>query len=361
MSEWSASGIWKSALVAAAVSPFIWLYAELESVQDDEFSPVTVVVATTTGSDRAVWLDGAPRGETSLRVTISVTGATAAIDDLREPLGRPVELTPGLGLPTESGVHTVSLRDALRAHPVFRGSRVTVAQVEPPEVRVRIDDMVAVELAIAPMLPEGVQVTGPIQVAPTQAAVRFPASFRDWLTPESRVGASITPQQAGSLDRDRLSRLADVRLLPPAELQSVPFVRVEPSSASVSLTIRGQRAQATLPTVPVEIRIAPFLLQDWLVDIPVEDRILRDVVVLGPSQIVDQILAGRINVVAYVPITQDDLERRATSKEAIFADGPGSALEFTVASRRVGLRISRRDDPEGGGGQPPDAPRPDSQ
>jgi hypothetical protein len=97
-----------------------------------------------------------------------------------------------------------------------------------------------------------------------------------------------------------------------------------------------------LPTVFVELRIAPELLRTWSVEIPQEERFLREVTVTGPADLVAQI--ERTGLIAYVRVLSEDLDRQIQSKEAVFTDLPGSPLEFQVETRRVSLRIKRRDD-----------------
>lgn len=345
------TAILKTAGIVTIVSALIWLYAESESVRTEEFRSVRVHFTVPAGSDRAVWLT--PDKTTAMSLNITLEGPTAAIDALRQVLTKPLELSPGSGLRSEAGVQTVQFREALRRHPIIRRTPVTILDVSPPEVSVHVDDLVRVQLPVRVELASGFELSSPAQLSAAQATVVMPGSLRDRVGETAHVSAGIERERLERLVRDRLERITDVRLLAPLSVRSEPFVRVEPADTIVSLTLKGQRVSIVLPTVFVELRIAPELLRNWIVEIPPEERFLRGVTVTGPADLVSQI--ERTGLVAFVRILSEDLERQIQSKEAVFSDLPGSALEFQVENRRVSLRIQRREaapaiDPEEGPG-----------
>lgn len=331
----------KTAGIVTIVSALIWLYAESESVRTEEFRSVRVHFTVPPGSDRAVWL--AADKTSAMSINITLEGPTAAIDALRQVLAKPLELSPGSTLRAEAGVQTVPFREALRRHPLLRRTPVTILDVSPPEVSVHVDDLIRAQLPVRVVLPPEFELSGPAQFSAAQATIVMPASLRDRVGETAFVSASIERERLERLTRDRLERITDVRLQAPANIRSEPFVRVEPADTVVSLTLKGQRVSVVLPTVFVELRIAPELLRNWIVEIPPEERFLRGVTVTGPADLVSQI--ERTGLVAYVRILSEDLERQIQSKEAAFSELPGSSLEFQVENRRVSLRIQRREAP----------------
>ncbi len=331
----------KTACIVTIVSALIWLYAESESVRTEEFRSVRVNFTVPTGSERAVWL--AADRTSAMSINITLEGPTAAIDALRRVLATPLELSPGSGLRAESGVQVVQFREALRRHPSIRRTPVTIVDVSPAEVSVHVDDLVRVPMPVRVELPREFELSSPAQLSAAQATVVMPASLRDRVGESAFVSAAIERERLERLTRDRLERITDVRLQAPMSIRTEPFVRVEPPDTVVSLTLKGQRVSIVLPTVFVEIQIAPELLRNWIVEIPPEERFLRGVTVTGPADLVAQI--ERTGLVAYVRILSEDLERQIQSKEAVFYELPGSALEFQVENRRVSLRIQRREAP----------------
>lgn len=331
----------KTAAIVTVVSALIWLYAESESVRTEEFRAVRIHFTVPAGSEKAVWLTADK--STAMSVNVTLEGPTGAIDALRQVLAKPLELSPGAGLRADAGVQTVQFREALRRHPVIRRTPVTIVDVSPADASVFVDDLIRVPLPVRVVLAPEFELASPAQSSVTHATVVMPASLRDRVRDGNYVSAAIESQRLERLARDRLERIADIRLQPPLGIRSEPFVRVEPQETTVSLTLKGQRVSVVLPTVFVELRIAPELLRTWSVEIPAEDRFLREVTVTGPADLVAQI--ERSGLVAYVRILSEDLDRQIQSKEAVFTDLPGSPLEFQVENRRVSLRIKRRDDP----------------
>lgn len=336
------AAVLKTAVIATIVAVLIWLYAESESVRSEEFRGVRVTFTVPPGSEKAVWLAGDK--SSAMSVSITLEGPTGALDSLRQALTRPIELAPGAGLRSEAGPQTVQLREALRRHSVFRRAPVTITDVNPAEANVHVDDLVRLPLPVRVITAPEFELAGPAQASITQAAVIFPAALRDRIPDGAYIPIEIDSQRLERLPRDRLERLADLRLRPPLALRGEPFVSIEPPEAAVSLTLKSQRVSIVLPTVFVELRIAPELLRHWIVEIPPEERFLREVTVTGPADLIAQI--ERTGVVAFVRVLSEDIDRMTPSKQAVFTDLPGSPLEFQVENRRVSLRIKKREDPD---------------
>jgi hypothetical protein len=101
--------------------------------------------------------------------------------------------------------------------------------------------------------------------------------------------------------------------------------------------------------VPVHVRLAPTETGIWDIQMPAESRILSDVVVVGPGDVIEQIKADRLRPIAYVPLSFEELERAAASgepitKEPIFSELP-SPLRFEVrpSQRTIRLTVKRRE------------------
>src|SRR6185503_978081 len=81
--------------------------------------------------------------EFSGSAVVSIEGPTADVDAVSAKARRTVQLEPGMeGVPVEPGRQTVNLAEALRAHPLFRDSHVTVSAVDPPSATVWVDTLV---------------------------------------------------------------------------------------------------------------------------------------------------------------------------------------------------------------------------
>ena len=92
-----------------------------------------------------------------------------------------------------------------------------------------------------------------------------------------------------------------------------------------------------------------------------EDRFLTGVSVTGPRELIEQIRTEKLKVIAWVPLTWEELERAAGSggvieKPAVFSDLPEPVLKFDAERLTVRLSISRRSStvPESGAAPPGD-------
>jgi hypothetical protein len=340
----------RNILVVTLVTLLIWAYAESESLRTEDLA---ATVGFTTSSGRAVWLVDSP-GRSTMEIKLRVDGATGAIDAMRSRLSKTVELAPGVELPKDPGDHSVDLRTALRASPLFADSGVTISEVSPVTVVIRVDELVSRQVPVRVELPPGTDTVGPPETQPGLVTLTFPGMFESGLG-ELAVLAPVDRALLTPLTPGRLERIPGVPLLAPQAIRGQPFVSIEPQAVTVTLTLRDQTAFLDLPTVPVQIRISPIAYAEWEIEIPQDSRFLRNVRVSGPGDLIDQVLDGRLPIIAYVALTPEDLNRGATSKEAVFTDIPNSPLKFEVEDRTVKLVIRRRDSADGPGvpGDPP--------
>jgi hypothetical protein len=346
----------KTLVLVTLVAILIWVYAESESLRTEDLG-VTVTFYAPPATGRAVWLADSPGRPVDVK--LRVEGATAAIDALRNQIRTTIQLEPGVELPTEAAEHSIDLRAALRLHAVFAQSGVTIAEVTPSTVTVRVDELETYQTPIRIELPPGTDTVGPTEAQPALATVTLPQLFA---TPEVKAMPVIARLDRGSLEPlipGRLERIAGVPLLLPPPLRDRPHANVTPAAATVTITLRDQTDFVDLPTVSVQIRISPVALQEWEVDIPEDSRFLRNVRVTGPRDLIEQIKDGKLPIIAYIALTPEDLTRGVDSKDAVFTDLPNGQLKFETEDRTVKLVIRRREEAEPRIG-PPDGPMPPS-
>lgn len=336
----------KTAALVLVVSLLIWLYAEAELLRSETFPSVSVAFSAPPAGARTVWL--LDRVGTSVFASVTIEGSTAALAAVRESLTRELVLTPGRELPSTPGEHAVQLKDALRLHEAFIGLPLTIVETTPAEVRVRVDELLSLPMPVEVVVPESVALVGAAVPVPTEARLHVPASLRDLVPPGARLLARIEPSRLSTAPPGEPIRLADLRLAPPEGLRSSPGIRIDPPSVGVTLAVRGATDEYVKASVPVHVRIPDFLLDEWRVSIPEEDRNLRNVRVSGPAELVDLIRTDRVPLIAFVPLTFEDLEKRITSKEAIFAPdlpigGPRGQLRIEAEDRTITLEIRPRE------------------
>ncbi|MDX2131720.1 MAG: hypothetical protein SFY69_06690 [Planctomycetota bacterium] len=349
-------------IVAATVlAMLVWLFAEAESLRTEEVT-IELVFDADRGSERTIDLvdpsstpgaPGTPRPSgTVLRVAMTVEGATESIEGvLRLSRSGPVRITPGSeGVGTARGEFSLPLRPVVRALPEFGAQGVSIRRIEPEDVTVRVDDLVTRDVKITVVTPEG-DLEGLPEAVPATAKVIAPSREAAKLTETSAVVLRIDDRTWSRLVPGRRETVPAVPLEAPAELRGATRVQIVPGAADAILTVRSRTATVRLPNVPVHLRVAPAELAAFDITVPEADRALLDVTVSGPADLIRQIETREIPVVAFVPLSFEELERAITSKEAVFTGFP-TALRFEAASRVVRLTITRRA-PAGTGATPP--------
>ena len=338
-------GRWQSMVGAALVAVLIWFFAEGRSLITVTRSGAIALVAPDQ-SKRVVWR--LPDGEREFEIELTLTGSTAALDELARELQSPVILQPGVELPSDLSDHLVNLAEALRASEVFASRGIEIGSVEPAQVRIRIDELVEREVRVTPVV-EGAELVGPPLAAPDTVTVTLPGGLADQLiTPGATVGARVGPESLAQ--RSGQTTVSGVRVIPPAAWAGARRLTVSPQIVDVTFTLEDTIRELLLTQAPVYVALPAGQQANWVVEIPVDQQYLRDVTVRGPSEIIAQIEAGQIPVVAMVKLTPEDLVAGAGAREATFNDWTGS-VEFSAPSLRVEYELRPVASPETGGGE----------
>lgn len=330
----------KTFMLVTLVTVMVWVFAESETLRTQELTAQLIFEPLPDG-DSAL-LTGPNRGGRTMAVTLVVEGPAAKIERAEQRFRTPIILTPGEGvMPRTTGEHSLDLLAVLRAEPEVDVLGVSVQRVEPEITGLYLDELVTRELPVETIVPDAELAVLPV---PRPATVRITLPARQ----AARLPAGLVAQAV--LDRATVARLA------PGSAETVPGVAVRlpvvegvdpdrivtnPASVDVQLTVRTRTVEVVIPRVAVQLRIAPAELERFDVTIPAEDRFLTDVRVSGPADLVQQVQTGAIPVAAVVVLTLEDLERRITSKDAVFAELP-TALRFGATSRTVRLQIRPR-------------------
>jgi len=327
------------------VTLLIWAFAEVQSLRSADLA--ATIRITPSGAARMIriaddeWTDS---------VRVQVEGANAAVDDVEEKLARAVSVSA----PQEPGLHSIDLRDVLRHSEAFAESGVTIAEVDPPVVRIEVVEIIQAELPIVVVVPEGQVDTLPAP-NPTVATLSYPADAAGELGDGPTLTAQIGAERLADLTPGRAERLTGVRLDPPAGLIGLEGVRINPPQVEVTLTLRSTTQSIVVPSVPVRIELALVEAGNWIVEPDsASDRFLRDVRVTGPSDVVDRIESGDLRVPARIVLSFSELEEAVSGdgiieKQAAFGDLP-SLIRFEADDRLIRLRVRRRVDDQGAGG-----------
>jgi hypothetical protein len=196
-------------------------------------------------------------------------------------------------------------------------------------------------------VPPGQVLDGAPEVSPTAVRVRMPETIARALPEGARVIARPEPAAVAALPEGRRGTISNVSVELPDILTGIEGVRPTPSSVTVAMTLRSRTATHTLPTVPVHLRVPPGEAALYDIQIPPDARLLTDVSVTGPSDIIDQIREGRLRPIAWITLTFEELERAAAAgeplqAEIIFSELP-TPLRFEARQRTIPVQVQRRD------------------
>lgn len=327
----------KTILLVSVITVLVWVFAEAESLQrrDLRFS---LQFLSDAPNERAVQPEESFRGT----ITISFSGSASTFATVEE-LSRagPLSLTIGSpGVPASPGEHVVSLRDALRSDQTLRKLGLTIDRVEPPTVTIHVESMEVRTARVVADVGDS-DLDGVPEVKPATVKVYLPTDIAGAVGSTPEVFATLRQDDIGRLLAGRRETVSGVRLELPIALKNKRSVRIEPPTASVTLTVRNRQASTELTGVPVQVRMAPGELALWDVSIPEQDRFIPKVTVSGPAELVDRVKRGEIKIVASVNLSFEDLEKGITQKDVVFSDVP-SLLKFDSETRLVRVSIKKR-------------------
>lgn len=328
----------RSILSISVVTGLIWLFAEAQSVSE-QVVDVRVTISPPEESDLIVTFEDA---EWTGTVSVRIQGARAAIDEAAHKLAAGVSLLVGSeSISAAPGRQLVELRTALAQNAQLGQAGVTVASVEPKTVEIRVDQLVKIDgVDIHPELP-GVQAAGAVTVEPTQATIILPAALRDELTATGAPIALTATLQRSVFESlpEGVPQRREVKIAPPSELAGALNVRIEPPTATLLFTVRSTTDSYMAPSVPVWPMVPPTDFNTW--DITIDPMLLHNVLLTGPSDVLDRVRSGEIRVIATVQLNSDELEQQIASKVPVFLGLPESVhVESTIEP--VALKIIPR-------------------
>lgn len=327
------------------VSLFIWLWAAGEVRQQQEISIQLEFIAP----NPTEWVVE-PQTEW---VTVVVEGSSAALRKAGPLSTTPLQLQLGTGnVPGEPGDHILSVRDVLQRNDLFNAAGVAVLRTDPPEIALRLDEIVRVVAEVRVLTP-GVLTDGEPVATPTSVTIAMPRRDRmQRFTGDQTVEAVIDRASVGELEPGRrYSRDVRLRL---ADGMTGPDISVTPSRVNVNFTVRSSLRQTVINVV--NVRMAGPWESSAEYGIQLEPAVLRDVEIEAEAEVIRQIEAGEAYVVAVMHLKHSEMESLIDSKRisyfAVISDDDQDG--HIVNASRIGedttgtmpaiaLTITRRD------------------
>lgn len=323
--------------IVTVVTVLIWLYLESENVKLQKPLRLTVSFVAPPGQQLLIIParpSQTPTQPTKLQVDITVSCATSQYVRLQRLQDRPLELTV-----TEYADHPiqfVDLRQMLLDTPIG-DLGVTLDEIVPPKFELRVERIEQVSRPIRVVVAEGIQLATTPVVEPAECTVGLPASVAqhvDLLLPQ----VSLERQTANTLDPNVPRELSVPITLAVSEdleenlqkLIRINAPQIRPPNATMTVTIRNQTGSLKIPGVPIVLAAPWAEMKKYTVEIEKDKRVLEEVRVTGPSDVIDRIDKGQLKVWADLRLTADDLESRITSKQVHINVPPGVQVESPI-------------------------------
>ena len=319
----------QSWLIVTVIAVLVWLYAEGQAVTEQP-RQVEVEFVAPAGVDLRV-------EPASVSVTATFSASASQMRQVeallrRGPMQVEVRRPEGEATYTE----TMPLGEVLMRETELGQMGVNIVEVTPAARQVSVEPLVTREAEVRVEVEPGFHVQRP-RVEPRTVELTVPASLAD-LAQREPVRAPLT--ELGTFEVDE-EQTVEVMLELPEVLRARRWVRMEPRTAQVTFTITRQTETLTLTSVPIRILMSPVMLRRYDVDVADEDLVLHDVVISGPTDVIEQVRSGELAVAAVVEPTVDELEAEVDSLVVELDMPEALTVESTVG--RVPVQIRRRD------------------
>lgn len=283
------------------ITVLVWLYAEGRTVKayaPDEAIPLTV----TTSSPELVVVS-----QSTTTIKPEFKGAANEIYELRKRLPQGLRLTLDA---TEPGEKSIVLDQALPQADPIQNVRANLSRVDPPTVTVKVDRLVKREVSVR-FTPTEVQlVSGSLTITPEQVSLTAPQGRLDALGINlDDLTLELEPTQPLRTLSPGVEHVVPARVKLPTGLTADPHVKLKPDRVDLTLTIDKKEDAVKLPSVPVWVTLPPEETDKYQVKLLDESRVLKDVQVSGPSDLIAKVREGAIPVIATVRLSSDDLAK----------------------------------------------------
>ena len=242
-------------------------------------------------------------------VSFQVRGPRREVDAVASRFREAVEIAIGsLGVPATPGEHELDLVTLGQSFFDANEISVTVLAADPQTVRITIESLERRRVPVTVELPEGVQTTDAVDVVPADVELLLPAAVAS--LPGLSVIARVADADVAELPSGRRHELEVTLTLPDRITDQSDAIRMTPRKVRVGLDLVSTDASIVVPSIPVQVSGPPADLDRHVVTIDPASVFLRDVTLRGPKTAIEDIAGGRVNVIAFIHLTSDDLANR---------------------------------------------------
>lgn len=315
----------ENVIVVTLIAGLVWLYAEGRAIRESEERSVRI--SFTAPVNRAAELAIMPREPVDVDVTI--LGSSSQLTTFEQ-----ITSSGAIRIPVDEETQSpIDLIQALEQSDIGELG-INIEEVQPAQIEISVERIVEVELPVRVQAGE-VQLASNTAATPDRVAVRLPERLSR--NAERMQVLAILPQERIDASPVGVPQTIDVRLQLPSRLRSV-WSKVVPETASVTYTIRKLHDTLRIESLGVRVSVPPSVLQKWNFELDDRNRVLDEVEIQGPSDLINAIRQGRQEVFAEVRPRSDDL-KEGIAKLTVYVQTP-QGVTVTSPSRTVDVQIT---------------------
>lgn len=311
----------------------VWLYAEGKDVQTyPEETPMTLGVSIDVADGEGYMVT-----PNSATVKVQFRGASAQITRLRTDLlqGNVTLSIDRQGLLVKPGeTQRLRLDEALSNE-----LNIEVLSVEPEVLEITVDRLVTAELGLT-FNPGEIQLLGVPEITPNKMQVTLPEQMlKEFGGNLDRFKGQVNYADLNQLTAGVEHEVEGVTTLPPA-LANSEQVTFKDRTVKVRLSIDKNEDSYVVKTVPVWVESPPSEINQYIIEMDEQSRVLQNVKLTGPSDLIARYRDGREKLRATISLSSDDLARPATS--AILRFNTLRGVKVDIDKNTVNFTITRR-------------------
>ncbi len=336
----------KELLPVSLLTVLIWLYAVNEQVYTEQGQPVPIRLKTSE-PNRAVTIEGAGN-ET---VTVDLNGPRAKVDAVKQALASagpdaaiPIEVASTL----QPGLYQISTQ-TIKEAPIFLSNGVSVENIHPQSIPVRIDTYQQIEVPV--QAPEPNNFTS---FASDPRTVRIRGSRTLLTSPEHQKELVAIADTTAIPKVSEPGNHGPTTVPVTSPLQAAASTRgetitISPSQINATVTVERDVAQKKIETVPVWPEAADSVSNEFRVDCPAF-FVPGGITVTGPREMLNQIGKEPFIPHATLPYYRDDATKEGKlSRTLVFENRslpPGVVVSSEDRNKPFEFRVVPRNAPK---------------
>ena len=298
--------------VVTLVTVVFWVYAEGREVITSAPFEIPIRIETPGRQELIVEQE---RELDSVRITLkgTLSQMSPVQRRLREQGGIRIRLGAD-GEDVKLGVQELNLIELISRSTAMADRAINVVSVRPAKLSINVDELVPRRVKVE-YTPTEVELAQPATIDPPELELRLPKQFLDRLSasPDAMFVEAEPLVSLKELPRG-VEQTVQARVVLPPIMVDEGHVSVEQQTVQMTFVVKKIQESLTQASVPVWVVGPPSEFSRFRVTLDEESRVLKDVKISGPSDLIQQVRNRDIPVIATFRLTADEL-LKASSRD----------------------------------------------